>query len=397
MRSEHASSRDSQDVASRSLASEPGDTGYRARAWAIVLLLAVFLCAPLIVTAYNLANHVGTAREEARAPAPRLSADVQALKKLPGTSRWYFTERYGLKDTLMFLHGVLMVKVLGTSASSAVLLGKSDWLFLASERVLDYQRGAEPLSAATLEDWVDTLERRQTWLADQGIDYAFVVAPNTHTIYPEFLPTHLAKPGITRLDQLVQASRLAPQVRLIDLRPALLRHKAEARLYFKTDTHWGPIGAWFATQEIAARLSLPLVQGSLLPLSNHPLRGGDLARLLGLQLSTVEVEQWPAQTPPELTSEAGRPLTSWQLTDVMAADRLVVKCAQGKGTALIFRDSFGEALIPWLSGAFEKTIWIRSYEFSEELVRSERPDVVIEQVVERKLMHMIRPGGGLDE
>jgi alginate O-acetyltransferase complex protein AlgJ len=372
-------------------------TGQRARGWAVVLLLGIFLSAPLIVTAYNLANHVGSAREEARAPAPRWSTDLQVLKKLPGASRWYFTERYGLKDTLMFLHGILMVKLLGASASSAVLLGKSDWLFLASERVLDYQRGAEPLSAAALEDWVDTLERRHNWLADQGIDYAFVVAPNTHTIYPEFLPTDLAKPGLTRLDQLVSASRAAPQVRLIDLRPALLRHKAEARLYFKTDTHWNPIGAWFATQEIAARLALPLDQGSLLPLRSQPLRGGDLARLLGLQQSSVEIEQWPAQVPPELTTEAGRPLSTWQLTDVQAPDRLVVRCARGKGTALIFRDSFGEALIPWLSAAFEQTIWIRSYEFSEELVQSERPDVVIEQVVERKLMHMKRPGGGLDE
>jgi hypothetical protein len=361
----------------------------------LAALFLGFLLAPVLVTAVNIARGPGTPREESRAPTPRLSFGKAELKRFPGALKWYFTERFGLKETFVHLHGLLEVKLLGTSSSSSVVLGKKGWLFLASEGALDYHRGAEPLGGPRLRLWLRELEGRRAWLEQRGIEYAFVVAPNTHSIYPEFLPDGVARGGRTRLDQLLEAARTsAPRVRVVDLRPSLLAFKDKAPLYFQTDTHWQPTAAFLATRTIAETFGLPPPAGELLPVRRHAIQGGDLARLLGLAQTLKDEEVWPAAEP-EPVKEANGALLPSNLVDVVLRDRIVMLNPRGRGTAVIFRDSFGEALIPWVSGLFARTVWISSYEFSEEVVLQEQPQIVIEQVVERKLMNMKFPGGGV--
>ena len=57
--------------------------------------------------------------------------------------------------------------------------------------------------------------------------------------------------------------------------------------------------------------------------------------------------------------------------------------------ALVLRDSFGEALIPFLAESFRRTVyvWQDAPTFDRDLVVKERPDVVIQEMVERKLAH----------
>jgi hypothetical protein len=113
--------------------------------------------------------------------------------------------------------------------------------------------------------------------------------------------------------------------------------------------------------------------------------GGDLSRMLGLQQDFTDVEAWPAARPKPLFYEGGAPFHP-QLTNVVVRDRVVLENPSGHGTALVFRDSYGEALMPWISSMFKRTVWVWTYQFSEQAVLKERPDVVIEVLVERVLM-----------
>ena len=54
--------------------------------------------------------------------------------------------------------------------------------------------------------------------------------------------------------------------------------------------------------------------------------------------------------------------------------------------AVVFRDSFCGALIPFLSDHFYRSVYIWHYPLDKALVEAERPDVVILQMVERSLM-----------
>lgn len=364
---------------------------WRPYQYSLTILFLVFSVTPLGLAVYHWGTGPGTREEEARAPTPQvdLAALIQSLRgdgleatRFAEAAKKYFLERYGLKDQFIRLHSLLEVKLFRTTEVPIVVLGKGDWLFYSGERVLEYHQGQQPLRPETVQSWVHTLTQRRAWHEQRKMRYLYVVAPNTHTIYPEFVPVPA---GYTRLDQLSQAKAFAPSLPFVDLRPALLAQKNRVPLYFKTDTHWGPTAAFLAAQLIAQQLGLPPLEGELYPLRVYPTGGGDLARALGLQQDFTDLEAWPAARPKPLFYEDGTRFHP-QLTNVVVRDRVVVENPSGHGTALVFRDSYGEALIPWISSMFEKTVWIWTYQFSEQTVWREKPDVVIEVLVERVLM-----------
>jgi len=54
--------------------------------------------------------------------------------------------------------------------------------------------------------------------------------------------------------------------------------------------------------------------------------------------------------------------------------------------AVMFRDSYATHLIPFLSEYFQRIVYVWRYHFDRALIERERPDVVIEEMVERRLM-----------
>ena len=57
--------------------------------------------------------------------------------------------------------------------------------------------------------------------------------------------------------------------------------------------------------------------------------------------------------------------------------------------AVIFRDSFGSALIPFLSEHFSRALYLWQYNFDPAIVTEERPSVVIQEWVGRRLATML--------
>src|SRR5690606_25145913 len=77
--------------------------------------------------------------------------------------------------------------------------------------------------------------------------------------------------------------------------------------------------------------------------------------------------------------------------DASARDPFTMVCEDGELNALIFRDSFFTALVPYFSRQFKRStyIWNRlDFTTLSEFVEKERPDIVIDQVVERTLPYL---------
>jgi len=58
---------------------------------------------------------------------------------------------------------------------------------------------------------------------------------------------------------------------------------------------------------------------------------------------------------------------------------------------LIFRDSFCDGMIPFLKETFGETVLIRGVHFDTTMIRTEQPDLVVTEVVERNLDMLARP------
>jgi alginate O-acetyltransferase complex protein AlgJ len=57
--------------------------------------------------------------------------------------------------------------------------------------------------------------------------------------------------------------------------------------------------------------------------------------------------------------------------------------------ALIFRDSFGSRLVPYLSEHFSRAVYLWQNDFDADAVMKEHPDVVIQEIVGRHLYSFI--------
>jgi alginate O-acetyltransferase complex protein AlgJ len=330
---------------------------------------------------------------ENRAPAkfPAWSSGLSGAKSYLIGLEAYFNDHFGFRNLFIRTHGFLLRKCFG-QGSIEVLIGKDNWLFYAGNGAIDCHLGTRLLTEKQLSNWQSLLQKRQQWLAQRGIKYLFVVAPNKESIYPDYLPDWAHKPGArTELDQLIDRLRTSTQVEVVDLRPALLEARQGRRVYLTTDTHWNQVGAFAAYREIIRNLGKQLPDLEPLPLekfdnalSQKP--GGDLAKMLAQEQAFPEKEfvtVKPGTLLPKLVFRHDPKLLPRQWGP--GEEPLVVENPGAKYRAVVFRDSFAEFLAPFLSYHFQRCVYIWQRPWDVGLIEGEKPDVVIDEILERYL------------
>jgi hypothetical protein len=320
---------------------------------------------------------------------------VVPARAFPAAFEQAFADRFGGRETLLKVHNRARVRVFGVPAASNVLIGRDDWLYFLGEdgTALDrYYRGTLDVSDAQLRAVVAELRRRNAFLAAHGIPYIVMISPDKSTLYPEHLPAWATRLTTrTPLDRLVDAIRADGSVRFVDVRDALRAAKAHERVYFATDSHWNLLGAAIAYRELMRELADALAprQLQIAPVALPPyvpdvdVYRGDLARLTGDPDRFGEPDYAP------LGKVLAAPQTRCaKRTDVeqnngfewYACDRA------GLPRAIVYRDSMAIPLIPLLAENFSRSVYVGSRQLDPGFVLRERPDVVIEQMVERALL-----------
>lgn len=66
----------------------------------------------------------------------------------------------------------------------------------------------------------------------------------------------------------------------------------------------------------------------------------------------------------------------------------IIYCPTAKiNKAVIFHDSFGKSLYPYLASNFKPSVFVWSNDFNPEIIKKEKPDIIIQQLVERRLFN----------
>jgi len=365
---------------------------------ALITIFLAAICLPLADAVLSLDRTRLSAADASPVQLPS-TLNPRELIKYAGATKWHIESSFGFKAALVRIHGIAKVQWLGISSSPRVVLGKDEWLFLADERALDDCCGLVPFTGDELRAWQDALESRTAWLAQRGIAYLLVIAPDKHSVYGEYLPDSISRArGQSRLDQLVGHFEWNSRFRIVDVRPALRRARTHWRVCNRTDSHWNDAGGFIARQEIATRLAswFPAITPTAMAdctLSTAVVPGGDLARFLGLKFDMMEECLLVRRPSRRTVGDASGGILKATTVDVVRRDVVVTECPDGEvPRAVVFRDSFGEALMPWLSEHFQRAVYVWSDEIDPAVIERERPDVVIQEFVERRLLTM-RPEG----
>jgi hypothetical protein len=320
--------------------------------------------------------------------APRSLSDIQIFPQLFDE---YYSDHFGLRDWLAGHYKLAKYKI-GDSSSHEVTLGKDGWLFLGSlkstannDPIGDY-RNINLYSQEELKQFAQYVMHTKNWLNEQGIEYIFVIAPNKHTIYSEYLPDYIQKNNDqSAMDQLLDHLKENTSVVAVDLREPLISAKEQHSVYYKTDTHWNHYGANIAQYKIMLAIE------ELFPGSIHPelyqmqvttKGGGDLAGFLGLNIFEEEEPQPVFQ---DLCQPTTSPL------DLSQSLSHAPTCESQSLSVLVFGDSFFDALEPYFSRKFKNATYLNKqldYETLTKQVLLNNPDIVIEEIVERKLPYV---------
>ena len=352
------------------------------------LAIGIFKLEPNL---YGSANSASNWENRELAQLPALSFNLQFLPKFPQKFEAYYNDNFGGRQVLIRWHNLLKATVFGISPVERVAIGKEGWLFYANPTVVRDYRATNPFTPEELDRWQRILEQRRDWLAARGIHYLFIIVPNKHTLYPEFLPDSFQRLGReSRLDQLVNRLNARSDIAILDLRSTLRKAKQKYRVYHRNDSHWNKPGVFSAYTEIIKTLKVWFPELAPLPSSAFKKeivyrQGGDLATMLGLEhIWLEEVLKFSprfallARKVEPGISRPGLPLERQPFATEVDDPTLP--------RAVMFHDSFALNLAPLISENFQRILFVRQYEFDAELIDKEQPDLVIQEMVERNLM-----------
>jgi alginate O-acetyltransferase complex protein AlgJ len=378
----------------RKAAGEP-DRPAKVRDCALIACFLIAIPLPLVGRVLSLDSGFVLDENRTLSSRPELKRNVKDLAEYPAKFEAYFNDQFGFRKRLIHWLNFTKVAALGVSPSPKVIFGRNGWLFYGDVDI-PYYRAVTPLSPAQLAAWLKRLEERQEWLADRGIPYLIVFTPLKGTIYPEYLPVVYNRIGTaSRLDQLMRHLKAHSKLTIIDLREALLDEKSRHQVYYRTDTHWNTRGSYVGYTQIMRVLCGWFPELEPIPISafeeaHCSEQGRDLALLLGMRPYFWDNYDDLRMIKPRLGHDVQTaPPTSkvW----MSGPDIVYENPNRGLPKAVMFRDSFASWLIPLLSENFSRITYSWQYTFEYETVERERPDVVIQEMVERALMDHSAP------
>ncbi|MGI1658568.1 MAG: alginate O-acetyltransferase AlgX-related protein [Desulfitobacterium sp.] len=303
----------------------------------------------------------------------------------------YFNDHFGFRDQLIYFNNLLNVKCFKVSTNPLVIIGENNWLYYTGDKSLEDYKGLSRFTSDELEIIRRNLETEKEWLAKRGIQFLVVVAPNKESIYPEYLPNNIRKINDgTRLEQLKSYLQEKSDINVLDLRTPLLEHKGNSLLYYRTDTHWNEYGAFVAYQQIINELQKedrnlkPNSYTDFSVVSETKKLRLDLANMLAMDLSDEMISFKPNN--PWKASFVEVDKTLYPNSELLIAKEIDNKNAP---RLLMFRDSFTNNMVDFLSEHFSRSTYVWDYSFNPEVIELESPDIVILEIVERALPRLL--------
>ncbi len=356
------------------------------RSGVLVLLILGMLG---LLSLFDLFDGPGTARQERQARTPEWSTSARGMAKFVADARHHIEERYALKDTFIQINSSIKLALFGHSDTANVSLGQDGFLFLNSDQTIQGAQGLNRLSEPDSRAWRAQFQALSAQFETAGLPFVFVMAPNKHSVYPDKLPAWVGPNAQTdkRTQDILALARSTLDPAPIDATSLLRAYRKEhpdQHLYHLTDTHWNELGASLALQEaLAAYLPAP-AQPIDVAFGTAP-RSGDLARMLGQQHALQEeAPKLQATSDWHCTDTKGTRLKI-ETIDPLMPRRFDCKAPNALDqTLVVFTDSFGVPVIPYLASSFARVAFIWSDVANPQQAKDLGADLVLQIIVERK-------------
>lgn len=288
----------------------------------------------------------------------------------------YFQDHFAFRSKLVTANALVQGKLLGVSTASGVIQGSDGWLYY-KDSLSDYL-GTELLSERSLFNIAHTLGMTQRNLEQRGVKFAFAIAPNKNSLYGEHMPYYDSykvtdENNLKRLKPFLEEEG----VNYTDLYETF--QDQEEVLYHSRDSHWNNKGAALASDRILTALGREHRSYEEEDFEVREDFAGDLDKMLYPEALTLEDEIY-YDNEPEYT----------YVQEVESNfDPRINTTSEGKdGSLVMYRDSFGNTLLPFMAEAYGSAYFSRGVPYQLSDVETYQADAVVIERAERFLPEM---------
>lgn len=342
-------------------------------------LYTVFICICIVLCLAPFAGMLfykqpTNAGNEIKAEKPAvLSADGKYNSDyLPELGK-YFEENFAFRTQAITADNLIMCNLFGVSDTPTVISGKNGWMYYSS--TLNDYLGRNCLSEAQAEAIVQNLYILRDYAETCGSDFLFTVAPNKNTLYPDNMPYYYLKDSTAvRNKDLLNKALKNSDINYCNLFDVF---KAQNEtLYLKTDSHWNNKGALLAYNTILDKLEKPHEDFSSANVLRKKDFRGDLSNML-----------YPASDETEYNFNYNTQQKFSYVSDTKSTEEPLIETkSDSTGSLYMYRDSFGNALVPFFATAFENATFTKSFPMIlENDLTAGSADTVIFEIAERNI------------
>lgn len=283
----------------------------------------------------------------------------------------YFSDHFAFRQQLVTLDGHMKATVFGTSANSGVIIGKDGWLYY-SETADDFLN-VNTIDSRGISNIVHNISLMNEFCEDKGVKFLFTVAPNKNSVYPEHMPFNYIESDRKGNYELL-FDKLTDDIPHCDMKETLKNTSSNMPLYHKEDTHWNNLGAYAGHAKLMNMLGKEVCPAGNWSIRND--RQGDLAAMV-----------YPADKPDDTQYYTDYQFTYQYQGRFRALDDISIKtlCEGKDGSLLMYRDSYGEAILPFMAECFGAAEFSRSVPYRMDYIESAGIDTVILEIVERNI------------
>ena len=283
-------------------------------------------------------------------------------------SAW-INDHFFLRQEMISLNNSLNASLFQISEKDSVILGHDGWLYYGS--TLNDYTGLDPMSDRELFAAARNLELMAEYCRNNGKSFAFMIAPNKNSLYPQNMP-NFGTNSLYHDANILLAMLKMKDVQTIDLFEAFASEKDI--LYFATDSHWNSKGAALGADLInqAFGKESTYYNGPFTESTDYT---GDLYEMLYPAYTGHDTQyHYQGELDFSFSGKATQPDSITLLTESNKSDSL-----------LVYRDSFGNLLYPYLADSYGAVRFSRSTSYDLTL----DADHVLIELVERNLRYLI--------
>ena len=345
------------------------------KAW-YILFTAVFFLACLVPSVGMLV----------KGPAPAAANEIPAVKpkltqrdgsfnpEVLSQTQKYMANSFFLRLECITAWDRLCADGFATSANDSVLIGPDGWLFFGG--AVNDITGAEQMTDRQIWCAARSLALMQEYAESHGAAFLFTVPCGKYTLYPQHAPAYVTVAEGSNRERLADA--LAEQdVNYVNLYDAFTA--VDEELYYQWDSHWTGRGAALAADAIlaAAGMETDYFAGPFTPVWDHI---GDLYEML-----------YPTGTAVEADYSWDPGFTFDYLSNFRSADDNTIETETPgqSGSLLMFRDSSGRSLYPYMAQSFGRAYFSRLNNYRIDYVNQQDASLVVVELAERTLPYLL--------